>query len=70
MTTLRRQLLRRLERQAGIRYLVQVPHDQTATPGWRRYELLALGPDGNPPLRLTLFERIGGRLDGDGPRAA
>jgi hypothetical protein len=69
MTTLRRQLLRRLETRAGIRYLVQVPHDQTATPGWRSYDLLALGPDDNPPLRLTLFERAG-RFDDDGPRAA
>ncbi|MPZ50832.1 MAG: hypothetical protein GEU75_16295 [Dehalococcoidia bacterium] len=71
MALSRRSLVRLIETRAGPRYVVQVPHDRCLTPGWRAYALLALGLDGEPPIRLTLYERTDERPDDrDGPRAA
>ncbi len=66
-----RRLVRLIHTRAGPRYVVQVPEPQCPVPGWRAYSVLALGPDGNAPLHLTLYERTDGRLEEpDGPQAA
>jgi hypothetical protein len=62
----RRRLLRRLETRAGIRYLVQVPHDQTATPGWRDTNC-SRSPDGNCPAHALRAPSVRSTT---GPRAA
>lgn len=71
MVLAQRRLVRVIETRAGLRYLVQVPHDIYSTPGWRAYALLALGIDGEQPVRLTLYERTDDRPGHrDGPQAA
>ena len=66
-----RPLVRLIETRTGPRYVVQVPEPQCPIPGWRCYSVLALGPDGERPLHLTLFERIDERPeDVNGPQAA
>jgi hypothetical protein len=48
-----------------------VPDPQCPIPGWRAYSVLAVGPNGDPPLHLTLYERVDGCLEvPDGPQAA
>ena len=71
MVLAHRRLVRVIETRSGPRYLVQVPHDSCTTPGWRAYALLAIGLDGEQPVRLTLYERTDDlRGDCDGPQAA
>jgi hypothetical protein len=71
MVLAHRRLVRVIETRSGPRYLVQVPHDSCPAPGWRVYSLLALGLDGEEPVRLTLYERTDDRPeDSDGPQAA
>jgi hypothetical protein len=63
--------VRLIQTDAGPRYVVQVPEPQCPLPGWRAYAVLAVGPDGDGPLRLTLYERTDGCLEEpDGSEAA
>ena len=55
---------------AGPRYVVQVPEPRCPVSGWRAYAVLALGPDGDAPLHLTLYERMEEPEAPYGPRAA
>jgi hypothetical protein len=66
-----RRLVRVIQTRAGPRCVVQVPEPQCPLPGWRAYALLAVGPNGDRPLRLTLYERTDGCPEvADGPQAA
>ncbi len=66
-----RRPVRLVQTQAGPRYLVQVPEPQCPIPGWRAYSVVAMGPDGERPVQLTILERIDERPeDRDGPQAA
>jgi hypothetical protein len=71
MVTVHRQPVRLIQTRTGPRYVVQVPEPLSPIPGWRAYSVLAVGPNGDPPLHLTLYERVDGHLEApDGPRAA
>lgn len=71
MNLAQRRLVRLIQTRAGPRYVVQVPEPQCPVPGWRAYSVLALGPDGDAPLHLTLYERTDRHLEEpDGPQAA
>ncbi len=66
-----RRPVRLIQTSAGPRYVVQIPEPRCPLPGWRAYAVLALGPDGDRLLRLTLYERTDGRPEEpDGPQAA
>ena len=63
--------VRLIDTPTGPRYVVQVPEPHCPLHGWRAYAVLAVGPNGDGPLRLTLYERADGRLEEpDGPQAA
>jgi hypothetical protein len=67
----RRRLVRVMQTRAGPRYIVQVPAPSCRIPGWRAYAVLAIGPDGDGPQRLTLYERVDHRPEApDGEQAA
>ena len=71
MDLAQRRLVRLIQTHAGPRYVVQVPEPQCPLHGWRAYAVLAVGPNGDGPLRLTLYERTDGCLEEpDGPQAA
>lgn len=71
MVAAHRQPVRLIQTRSGPRYVVQVPEPQSPIPGWRAYSVLAVGPNGDPPLHLTLYERVVGRPGGtDEPRQA
>jgi hypothetical protein len=66
-----KQPVRLIQTRTGPRYVVQVPDPQCRTPGWRAYSVLAVGPNGDPPLHLILYERVDGHLEApDDPQAA
>ena len=66
-----RQPVRLIQTRTGPRYVVQVPEPQCPIPGWRAFSVLAVGPNGDPPLHLTLYERVDGHLEApDDPQAA
>jgi hypothetical protein len=63
--------VRLIQTRTGPRYVVQVPEPRSPIPGWRAYSVLAVGPNGDPPLHLTLYEQVDGHLEApDGPQAA
>jgi hypothetical protein len=67
----RRRLVRVMQTRAGPRYIVQVPEPYCPIPGWRAYAVLAFGPNGDGPQRLTLYERVEDAPEApDGPQAA
>ncbi len=71
MVTAHRQPVRLIRTRIGPRYVVQVPEPRSRIPGMRAFSVLAVGPNGDQPLRLTLYERIDGGPDGtDEPREA
>jgi hypothetical protein len=71
MVTAHRQPVRLIRTRIGPRYVVQVPEPHSRVPGMRAYSVLAVGPNGDQPLRLTLYERIDGDVEApDGPQAA
>jgi hypothetical protein len=53
----RRRLVRMIQTSTGPRCLVQVPEPYCPILGWRAYAVLAFGPNGDGPQRLTLYER-------------
>jgi hypothetical protein len=63
MVTAHRQPVRLIRTSIGPRYVVQVP-EPSAIPGMLAYSVLAVGPNGDQLLRLTLYERIDGGPDG------
>ncbi|MDI6857224.1 MAG: hypothetical protein QME71_02790 [Dehalococcoidia bacterium] len=66
-----RRPVRLIQTPAGPRYVVQIPEPQCPLHGWRAYAVLAVGPNGDGPLRLTLYERTDGcPEEPDGPEAA
>ena len=71
MVAAHREPVRLIQTRTGPRYVVQVPQPRSPIPGWRAYSVLAVGPNGDPPLHLTLYERVKGRPEApDGPQAA
>ena len=71
MVIANRQPVRLIQTRTGPRYVVQVPEPQCPILGWRAYSVLAVGPNGDPPLHLTLYERVDGHLEApDDPQAA
>jgi len=65
-----RRLVRLIRTRAGTRCVVQVPKPQCPLPGWRAYALLAVGPNGDRPIHLTLYERMEEPEAPYGPQAA
>jgi len=71
MVTAHRQPVRLIRTRTGPRYVVQVAEPRSPIPGMRAYSVLAVGPNGDQPLRLTLYERIDGDVEAPGgPQAA
>lgn len=52
-----RRPVRLIEAPTGPRYMVQLPKPQCPLHGWRAYAVLAVEPNGDGPLRFTLYER-------------
>ena len=71
MVTAHRQPVRLIRTRTGPRYVVQLPEPRSPIPGMRAYSVVAVGPNGDQPLRLTLYERTGDGPDGTNePRQA